>query len=109
MPFPRAVIAALAGFIPEKRKSHLPDCRPLSGCGNHHVPAGKWFKAVFREYRRPLPAMGNMGRRRCVKLLKRNETIYFGLVSVVLAVSPVNLLPNISVSSNAIFQQDYST
>ena len=36
-------------------------------------------------------------------------TIYFSLVSVVLAASPANLLPNISVSSNAIFQQDYST
>ncbi|WP_418168481.1 hypothetical protein, partial [Akkermansia sp.] len=30
-------------------------------------------------------------------------TIYFSLVSVVLAASPANLLPNISVSNNAIF------
>lgn len=36
-------------------------------------------------------------------------TIYFSLVSVVLAASPANLLPDISVSNNAIFQQDYST
>ena len=36
-------------------------------------------------------------------------TIYFSLVSVVLAISPANLLPNIHVGNNAIFRQDYST
>ena len=36
-------------------------------------------------------------------LLKNIGTIYFSLVSVVLAASPANLLPNISVSNNAIF------
>ena len=46
---------------------------------------------------------------RLVAVVFFNGTIYFSLVSVVLAASPANLLPNISVSSNAIFQQDYST
>ena len=87
----------------------------------------EWTKGFRRFFRRPFvflfgsPFHSNLGdqaQTECIiawirKNLPRHEifigTIYFSLVSVVLAASPANLLPNISVSSNAIFQQDYST